>query len=219
MLLLFSIPSFRLLISLGDMPMHKCKEPAVRRAVSSIGTYLGSVAPQNPADFREWMAVVATDNLMRVPENVTIFYGGMEYTVPVKVLKIMPGLIYKASDLPDRPPVYTIPDGSSSSGNSSEEDVQPQRDDEVFVSKKVLQEICQGRDIANIPEELQPYIAMSEPASPETMVVATQTATPNAPVEDPTHQILQRSLPLHKEGTDDPMIHEANEAGQRKHTT
>lgn len=94
---------------------------------------------------------IATDNLRRIPRNIGLSVGGIEYTVPVLPVVWDKGPIYTPSDLPAYPPRFSRPH-SRTTQPDMEEDVLNQRsaahtdidDDSLTISRKALRETCAG---------------------------------------------------------------------------
>lgn len=152
-----NIPNYKIIINLLDVPPPLYREKQMIRATSGIGVYLGTIAQADPLNLEVWTAVIATDNLERVPPAVTMVIGGLQFTMQIKVLKVSSGPIYTTEDLPTMPQKYKKPEierpgkGDSSSGD----------EDEHFFkcSTKVLQELCEGRDKNSIPPKIQEMLA------------------------------------------------------------
>lgn len=153
------IPSFKVLIALEDLPPYIWREDYVLQAVTGMGTYLGSIDPPDPTDLKQYLVVIATDDLNRIPQHVGLRVGGLEHLLSVKVLKISMGIIYGPKDLPQMPKKYGRPEQLYSSPDSSEEEMGDFRDDMIPVSRKALTEICQGRDPATLPEIVRSFLA------------------------------------------------------------
>lgn len=169
------IPSFKLLLALEDLPPYLWRENYVTQAVSSMGTYLGSVAPPDPANLKQYLVVIATDDLQRISQHVGLRAGGIEHLLTIKVLKISTGTIYGPRDLPQLPRKFGRPEQPYSSPDSSDGEEGGFRDDMIPVSRRALEEICKGRDISELPEVVRAFLAGGESSSqPEVLLRATE---------------------------------------------
>ena len=141
-----NIPNFRVILNILDVPPHLYHERMMIRATSGIGVYLGNVAQEKTTSLEAWTAVIATDNLERVPPAVTMVVGGMQHTMPIKVLKVSPGPIYNPQDLPVMPLRHKKPIAQEQPTISETRNVD---DDEhhFTCSKTALQELCAGTRI------------------------------------------------------------------------
>lgn len=117
-----TIPRFKLLQDLVGFPIHLWREREVIKAVSRFGVYLGTNQPKIPAELSAWKMAIATDDLCRIPRNIRLSVGGIEYTVPVLPVVWDKGPIYTPSDLPTYPPRFSRPH-SRTTQPGMEEDV------------------------------------------------------------------------------------------------
>lgn len=146
-----TIPRFKLLLDLVGFPIHLWREREVIKAVSRFGVYLGTNQPKIPAELSAWKVAIATDDLCRIPRNIRLSVGGIEYTVPVLSVVWDKGPIYTPSNLPTYPPRFSRPH-SRTTQPDMEEDVLNQRpaahtdidDNSLTISRKALREICAG---------------------------------------------------------------------------
>ncbi|KAF3339978.1 hypothetical protein FCM35_KLT15749 [Carex littledalei] len=160
-----TIPSFKVLVHLHGLLTYLWKEPVVINAVSSFGTYLGSLESLNPASLEYWVAVVATEDLRQIPLTVSVRVGGMDHSVAVQPVKWIHNLLYGATDLPQIPIKFTVPPPSSP--DSSSDDGAPGDDNELIpMRRSVLREICKGRDIHSLPAQLREMLAGEEERHP-----------------------------------------------------
>lgn len=151
-----NIPNYTVVINIWDLPPHLYHERFVIRATSGIGLYLGTIDQVDPTNMEVYTAVIATDNLERVPPTITLVEGGLQVTLPLKVLKVATGPIYRPHEIPTMPPKHHRPtrDQTMEDTTSSEED-----DDVFHCSWRVLHDICQGRDMSTIPRVVQDMLA------------------------------------------------------------
>lgn len=133
-----TIPSYKLVVELYDLPPYIWREEAAIQAVSTFGTYIGSIAPSDLADQSSWLAVVATE-LQRVPQNVIIVIGGLEHTIAIRSIKWSHVLLYKPADLPQLPIRYSRLDTSSfTDASSSREENGWVYDEPICISQRAL---------------------------------------------------------------------------------
>lgn len=74
-----AIPEYKALITLEGLPPFLRKEPVVRRAVASFGTFLATVPHQGTPDLSLWTVVVAIDRLEHIPDEVAVNEHGLEF--------------------------------------------------------------------------------------------------------------------------------------------
>lgn len=103
------MPRFRLLLDLVDLPLHIWREKHVIQAVSGIGVYLGSVPPEKDDDRSYWRVVVATNDLGRVPESLTLVVGGIKHKIRLYPVTWQAGQLYTQSDFPPPAMRYSKP--------------------------------------------------------------------------------------------------------------
>lgn len=101
--------------------------------------------------------MVATDNLERVPPAVTMVIGGMQHTMPIKVLKVSSGPIYSPGDLPTMPVKHKKP--MSVQLENMDSSYEDDGKDLFSCSTKMLQDLCEGRDPNTIPSEIKAMLA------------------------------------------------------------
>lgn len=144
------------MIDLIDFPVHLWREYHVTRAVSAFGIFLGSVAPEHRADLSAWRAVIATDDLRRVPKKITVVSGGLKYPVMVMPVAWETGPVYKPDDYPELPKryVHAPPSPKSSAGSDSSMEFSG-GDDMIQCSRRALQEILSSLSPEVIPPELR----------------------------------------------------------------
>lgn len=143
-----NVPQYKVLIDLLGIPPHLYREKAVIRAASSFGTYLGSVDQNNSGNIATWTMVVATDDLARIPQQVTYVVGGVEKVVTLRPRTWKQGPIYKADDMPKQPRKFKAP---------PEQRID---DGELFtVSRRVLQDLCSGKDLDALPPSIRAVVA------------------------------------------------------------
>ncbi|KAF3327391.1 hypothetical protein FCM35_KLT07509 [Carex littledalei] len=155
------IPRYKVMLDLVGIPLDLYKEQNVIRAISSIGTYLGTVAQVMEGDVACWTVVVATSSLSLIPHQVAYIIGGLEKLVDVVPKACVQGEVYKPCDLPQpkevfNPPIVR-PSSSSSSSLLNSSDVSPNGsvDDQFIGSRKVLEKLCQGIDFQALPTRVQ----------------------------------------------------------------
>lgn len=149
-----SIPNFKVIINILDLPPHLYREKAVQRATSGMGLYLGNIAQADPTDLTTWTAVIATDNLKRISSVITMSMGGMTWYMPVRVIKVETGPLYSPQDLPTQPPRFKKPIPTRQQDTSSDDD-----EEEFTCSLRFLHDLCKNRDPATIPAEVQAMLA------------------------------------------------------------
>lgn len=210
-----NIPNYKLIINLLDVPPLLYRERQMIRATSGIGVYLGTIAQADPLNVEVWTAVIATDNLERVPPAVTMVMGGLQFTMPIRVLKVSQGPIYNPQDLPTMPQKYKKPvleqlDEGKSSREEEEED-----DEHLFTcSTKVLQDLCEGRDQNSIPPEIHAMLAGSKRPrlSKEVLLAILLHHEPvNFATENPSTNSVGESEAYLGPGTQDPVNHDVQQ--------
>lgn len=103
------MPRFKVLLDLEGLPTPFWRESSVINAISKLGLYLGSVAPEHDSDLSAWRVAIATDDLMNIPSNLGVVAGGLEYPVIIHLVTWEKGPIYAASEFPVLPPRFARP--------------------------------------------------------------------------------------------------------------
>lgn len=175
------VPHFKVLLNLVGFPIEIWKEEEVRKAVSSFGIFLGTIPPENPADFSQWTAVIATEDLAQVPSKVKVRLGGLDKVVPITVVTWSHAPIYKAAQMPQEPPIYTAPTRDTSEDSSGDECLMDE-DEMIPVSRRAIQEICRGIDPEALPWQFRELLAAGKEAAEENLrQIVVQDATENPP--------------------------------------
>lgn len=157
-----NIPMFKVRLELSNIPDIHWRESEVIRAVSNFGVYLGTMWPADES--REvWTAVVAVDDLCRIPHEITMVAGGLEHDVMVDPVDWAIGPIYKREDLPTLPPKYTKPATARPSPQ-----VKALFEDEQMIpmSRSVLLDLCRGKDEATLPLVVKAALAGARSSAP-----------------------------------------------------
>lgn len=195
------LPEYKVLLELHGIPPHLFREKEVAGAMSLFGTFLGSVPARDPANVSSSVVAVAVDKLERVPEEVTMHALGYEFQAKIHTLNWLRAPLYKAADIPKPPP--KVPRPVRLAGSRSREEPEP-----FVVSRRMLLEICKGRDLASLPEEIRDFLAAT--AGEDSTNAVTSPQHGNTP--DPMDQDLQQ--PLCAAGHSSPM----KSAAQEGHT-
>lgn len=159
------MPRFKVLLDLVDLPIHLRRAEHVSKAVSGIGVYLGSVPLEQDTDCSYWRVAVATNDLGRVPQNLTLVVGGVKHNILVMPVTWKAGPIYTSADFPPPAMRYSKPLPPQPPRRMDQPDQEPpqrrpaHRNDEedmVHCSRKVLMEIC--KELDTIPKELRQLV-------------------------------------------------------------
>lgn len=143
-----TLPEYKVLLDISGCPPHMCKEHDIARATALFGTYLGWVPNKDPADVSSWRVAVAVDRLERVPLELELHVEGVEFMAKVTTYNWKRSPLYTAAELPKIPPKFIKPRPSASNGWQV-------RDEPIAVSRSVLLELCQGKDIQTLPKEIR----------------------------------------------------------------
>ncbi|KAF3336539.1 hypothetical protein FCM35_KLT19125 [Carex littledalei] len=214
-------PTYRVLIDIVGLPPHLYRERQIVRAVSGFGLYLGSVAQQHQSDISSWSAVVAVRELEEVPFSVALVEGGLEYVAEIRPVMWHHEALFKGSDMPTPPPLFTGPKPVSPDEPEPTaegvllQDTQTSSDDEEIIpmSKRVLLQLCEGRPLNTIPLAIRRVLTGKSPGvrdwAPLRELLDGNSAicdpAPNEPVADaarhrqwsPTHQDhTQQATPM-----------------------
>lgn len=158
------MPRFKVLVELVDFPVQKWHENEVKRAISGMGLYLGTVPSEKKADLSSWRLALATDDLCKIAKTVGIVIGGMEHLVQVRPITWETGAVYKPEDFPEEPTKYSRPPSPNpSSREASDTDTSSASQDTtdldvVHCSRRALQEICLSIKPELIPPEIMAVI-------------------------------------------------------------
>lgn len=190
------VPQFRTIVDILDIPPPLYKEKEVINLVNSFGLYLGSIAQRRQEDISCWTVVVATEKLEDIPYAGAMVAGGQEYPVQFRAVNWARGPIYNEEDFPEAPIKFAKPPKPTQESQSRSEQVvqghneeDEEVEDKVYMSRRVLREICRDIDPTLIPEELREVIAgypmeQSRWSGGEGSNMVAQEATPQAAVED-----------------------------------
>lgn len=162
------MPRFKVLLDLVGLPIHQWRDINVSKAVAQLGVYLGSVQPEHASDLSAFRVAIGTDDLMRIPDGLDVVVGGLTYPVEVVPVRWEKGPIYNTSDFPILPQRFakppTPPKESQDELDHAEVEALlntgPKHDDDCMImcSKRVIMELCQGRDLSSIPSELREFV-------------------------------------------------------------
>lgn len=190
------VPHFKVLLNLVGFPIEIWKEEEVRKAVSSFGIFLATIPPEDPADFSQWTAVIATEDLAQVPSKIKVRLGGLDKVVPITVVTWSHAPIYKAAEMPQEPPIYTAPTRDTSDDSSGDE-CHMDADEMIPVSRRVIQEICRGIDPEALPWQFRELLAAGKEAAAANLKQAVvQNATDNPQAVATTFQIEGRQTDI-----------------------
>lgn len=145
------LPEYKVLLDLVDVPPHLFREKEVAGAVGLFGTFLGTVPARDPANIATWTIAAAVDRLERVPEEIALNAFGYEFKAKVHTRNWLRAPLYKAADLPKAPPKVPRP-VRKPAGTASDEPAP------FVVSRKVLIDICRGRDFNSLSEEIRDFL-------------------------------------------------------------
>lgn len=180
-----NIPGYRVLFDLIDLPPYLYREKEVIRIASGFGIYLGSVAQESQANIAVWTAVVVTDDLAWIPEELTMKAGGLDTPVKVVVKKIMHNPIYTKDDLPREPPQVIPPPMPETVEEETDSD------ENICIPYRVLVDLCKGKELQTLPLDVQEYFRKNP--RPETIVPETP-SQPEPPSETiPTTQMVTQA--------------------------
>ncbi|KAF3327769.1 hypothetical protein FCM35_KLT06375 [Carex littledalei] len=102
-------PEFKTMVELSGIPPHMYREKAVINAVSTFGTYLGTVAQPSPANISSWTAVVATESFVDISCSVMMVAGPIKYPVQVCPVKWKKGPMFREEDFPQPQQKFSKP--------------------------------------------------------------------------------------------------------------
>lgn len=129
----------------------------VANAVSTFGTYLGSIPQKDPRNTYTWTAVVAVDRLERIPEELGFHYKGVEHVASIETKNWLKSPLYKEADLPKPHPKFGKPLRKSETESRGR--------DLIHVSRKVLLDLVRDRDPASLLDEIQLFLATDSPVT------------------------------------------------------
>lgn len=78
-----TMPRFKVMLDLVDLPMYLQRETTVAMAISSFGLFLGSVTTSEPTDCTSWRVMVAMDDINWLPPSIAYVIDGLEYLVQI----------------------------------------------------------------------------------------------------------------------------------------
>lgn len=149
------IPRFKILLELIGVPVILWREQQIVKAVSQFGVFLGTVEPEEFGSLESWMVAVGTDDLAKIPHNIAMHVGGMQFPISVRPVTWKRSVLYKAEDFPTLPVKFSGPskpvqtNGSHVLGYDAEEIIP--------LTKSTLMEICKGKNPSELPPELRQF--------------------------------------------------------------
>lgn len=146
------VPEYKALLTLHGLPPFLRKEPIIAKAVSTFGTFLGTVPQQGTLDLSLWTVVVAIDRLERIPEELEVNEKGLEFILSMQTKNWMRAPLYSAAELPQPLQKFSKPPRSihqNSSGDS----------EEIPISRRVLMDLCKNIDYESLSEEVKALLA------------------------------------------------------------
>lgn len=196
---ILNIPSFRVILDLVGIPALLYCEKEVSKALNGVGVLLGTIAQPNPNNIACYTAVVAMEDLARIPKHVQMVAGGIEYPVPVYARKVSSGRVYTIDDLPKQPAIYTAPQPKALVETT---DPPQANEDIVPLSRQVLRDFCQGMDIQSLPAEIRSIVAGDIHGQSEDMHLSPATENHNTePQPDQSRIVMQGSSVTSKQQT------------------
>lgn len=182
-----SIPAYKILINLVDIPPPLFKEKYVAQAVSCFGVFLGSVASEKPSSIASWTVAVGVDDLSLVPPELVMHVGGMVHTVQVHPIACQRAPIYTVQDIPKHPKTYYRPQPPPPSSSSSSDNENNYDDSELIpMSSGVLRDLCRGKPADSLPPELRRFATIEERDLDGAHRITQDSATLNQPAQ--SHQ-------------------------------
>lgn len=147
------LPEYKALLTLKDVPPHIRRDKEFAGAVSTFGTYLGSVPQEGITDLSVWTVAVAVDRLERIPDEIEIHAGGVEYIMPVQTKNWMRSPLYSPTELPKHQPKFSKPAKKKVDSSDFEEP--------FYVSRNFLRKLCDNVDPEMIPPEIRRILTSS----------------------------------------------------------
>lgn len=181
------LPEYKVLLELTGLPPHFRKPNLVANAMGLFGTYLGRVPHADPANLATWRVAVAVDRLERVPLELSLNAGAVEYPINIRVCNWLRAPLYTAADLPKIPQKFSKP--PKPAWNHPINSPAP-----FAVSRKALLEICKGMDVADLPEEIQLLLA-SIPEAESSLRSQDDRRRETQETADPTLEDLSNTAP------------------------
>lgn len=157
-----NIPMFKVRLELTNVPEIHWRETEIIRAVSNFGIYLGTMWPSEQS-CEVWTAVVAVDDLCRIPHAIVMVAGGLERDVMVDPVDWAIGPVYKRDDLPTLPPRFSKP---ATARPSPQVKALFEGEDMFPMSRRVLLDLCRGRDEETLPLVVKAALAGARSLAP-----------------------------------------------------
>lgn len=210
------IPSHKVLIRLVGIPMALWMEQAVIRAVSTFGVYLGIISPEDPTSCASWTVAAATYDLESIPKIIEMKAGGLRYPVSVNPFKWKETPLYDPSEMPTQPQQFTPLRLSTPDASSSKEVGLAANDDLIVISRRILDEICKGRELHTLSENVQDFF--NQLGCPMGSINAGESPKENltALIDSPTPQAATENqlMLMQIQGPADQTAEEHHEAGR-----
>lgn len=185
------VPEFKTMVDLIGIPPALYREKAVINAVSNFGLYLGTVAQPNQANISAWTAVVATEKLEDIPLSVTMFAGPIKYPVEIRPVNWKKGPVFREDELLQWPTKFKKPPKpvqeilvQPTSGDIKTSKEMEEEDDWFPMSRRVLLELCQGRDPDTLPPKIREMITGEDNPFSAVHGMASEKTGPDPAIEE-----------------------------------
>lgn len=97
--------------------------------------------------------VVAVDELERIPNEIAIHVMGVQYIVNISTRNWLREPLYAASDMPKPKEKFSKP-------SLEDRHRHPTKPEPFAISRRVLIEMCKGRELNSLPTEVQEVLAL-----------------------------------------------------------
>lgn len=161
------IPQFKVLIDIRGVPPPCYREKAISRAIGAFGVYLGTVEQDTSEDLAVWTVAVATEALERIPQQIIFVDGGLETPAEVYCRTWSKSPLYTREELPKPTKEYTsAPSTEPPADFSSSSENNPDEEDTIQLSVRLIRQLCSEKNAASIPQKLRDILAGHTEVSP-----------------------------------------------------
>lgn len=179
------IPKYKALLDLVGVPVHLSNENDISKAVSSFGVYLGTLEQCTVGDLAYWTVAVAVTEIENIPYEIDFVYGGQAKPVEIRSKGWLPSPLYKLEELPRTSPAVSRQPEPEEALSETEEG--SPRGETISLSRKILVDLCRGRDLASLPPEVREVLLGEEEEVPHEGNMATTTRDA---IDDPSQNVL-----------------------------
>lgn len=89
-----AIPEYKVLLTLHNVPPHMRRDKDIAGAVSTFGVFLGTIPQEGNLNLSIWTTALAVNRLERIPKEIEMYAGGVEYVITTQVINWLRSPLY-----------------------------------------------------------------------------------------------------------------------------